>query len=52
MITAIRAELLKIRTTPLAAALLALAAGLNGLVAAVTAGTSRQIVNQTLAAIE
>src|SRR5262249_15539813 len=37
MITAIRAELLKIRTTPLAAALLALAAGLNGLVAAVTA---------------
>src|SRR5262249_36571822 len=30
-------ELLKIRTTPLAAALLALAAGLNGLVAAVTA---------------
>src|SRR5262249_59460334 len=37
VITAIRAELLKIRTTPLAAALLALAAGLNGLVAAVTA---------------
>src|SRR5215813_12316950 len=37
MITAVRAELLKIRTTRLAAAVLALAAGLNGLVAVVTA---------------
>jgi ABC-2 type transport system permease protein len=37
VITAIRAELLKIRTTRLAAAMLALAAGLNGLVAVITA---------------
>jgi ABC-2 type transport system permease protein len=37
VITAIRAELLKIRTTRLAAALLALTAGLNGLVAVITA---------------
>jgi ABC-type transport system involved in multi-copper enzyme maturation permease subunit len=36
MITAIRAELLKVRTTRLAPGLLALAAGLNGLVATVT----------------
>ncbi|HEY5985531.1 MAG TPA: hypothetical protein VIV12_03985 [Streptosporangiaceae bacterium] len=37
MTTATRAELLKIRTTGLTAAMLALAAGLNGLVAVVTA---------------